>query len=277
MTATTTSPLAANADASDTARIDPALAPVLPMLLRQVRAQARMFLRTPAVSVISLAMPLMLFAFFGMPAIGTPYLPGIDLGTFMLASFAAYAVSSMMVFNYGVTVALDRGQKVDLLMRAAPLPGSVFLLARTLTAIAFSVLALGALFAVALVAGVRLEPGVWASLAIRLVVGAVPFVGLGFAIAYLCSPSAAPAVANLLFIALAFGSGMLIRVDQMPDFLAAVAPYLPTYHYAQLGWGAIGAAGEDTLVAVAWLTGYAVLFFAVATRAYRREAARKFS
>jgi ABC-2 type transport system permease protein len=255
----------------------PALAPLTPMLLRQIRAQAVIFLRTPAVSVISFAMPLMLFLFFGLPAIGTPYLPGVDLGTFMLGSFAAYAVSSIMVFNYGVTIALDRGQRVDILMRAAPLPGGVFLLARTITALAFGLLALLILFAVAFVAGVRLESGTWVTMAVWLAVGAVPFIGLGFAVAYLCSPSSAPAVANLLYLVLAFGSGMLVRVDQLPDFLAALAPFLPTYHYAQLAWGVLGAATEDGWVAAAWLAGYTLLLFALAAWAYRREAGRKFS
>ena len=255
----------------------PGVAPLGPMLLCQARAQAVIFLRTPAVSVISFAMPLMLFVFFGLPAIGTPYLPGVDLGTYMLGSFAAYAVSSMMVFNYGVTIALDRGQRVDVLMRSAPLPGSVFLLARTITALAFGLLALAVLFVVAFAAGIRLDTLTWASMVVRLAVGAIPFIGLGFAVAYLCSPSSAPAVANLLFIALAFGSGMLVRVDQMPDYLATVAPYLPTYHYAQLAWGALGAATEDGLLAAAWLTGYTVVLFALAAWAYRREAGRKFS
>jgi ABC-2 type transport system permease protein len=253
------------------------LAPLAPMLARQSVAQARMFLRTPAVSVVSFAMPLMLFLFFAVPAIGTPYLPGIDLGTFMLASFAAYAVSSVMVFNYGVTIALDRGQRVDVLMRASPLPGSVYLLARTITALVLGLAGLLVLFAVAIVTGVQLSPETWAGMALRLMLGSIPFIGLGFALAYLCSPSAAPAVANMLFIVLAFGSGMLIRVDQMPDFLATISPYLPTFHYAQLAWGSIGAQTEDLLTSVAWLGGFAVLFFALAAWAYRREAARKFA
>jgi ABC-2 type transport system permease protein len=253
------------------------LAPLGPMLVRQSVAQARMFLRTPAVSVISFAMPVMLFLFFGVPAIGSPYLPGVDLGTFMLASFAAYAVSSVMIFNYGVTIALDRGQKVDMLMRVSPLPGGVYLLARTVTALALGLAGLIVLVLVAVVAGVHLGAASWVDLAVRLVLGSIPFIGLGFALAYLCSPSAAPAVANLLFLVLAFGSGMLVRVDQMPDFLRAISPFLPTYHYAQLAWGSVGASTEDMLTSVAWLTTFAVAFFAVAAWAYRRESARKFS
>jgi ABC-2 type transport system permease protein len=255
----------------------PGLAPLAPMLARQSAAQARMFLRTPAVSVISFAMPLILFLFFAVPAIGTPYLPGIDLGTFMLASFAAYAVSSVMVFNYGVTIAMDRGQRVDVLMRASPLPGSIYLLARTITALALGLAGLVVLIVVAVLAGVDLPLMTWVDLAVRLMLGSIPFIALGFALAYLCSPSAAPAVANLLFLVLAFGSGMLIRVDQMPEFLRTISPFLPTYHYAQLAWGSVGAASEDLLVSIAWLAGFAIVLFGVAAWAYRREAARKFA
>ncbi len=254
----------------------PITAPLGPMLLRQSAAQARMFIRTPAVSVISFAMPLILFLFFAVPAIGTPYLPGTDLGTVMLASFAAYAVSSVMVFNYGVTIAMDRGQRIDVLMRASPLPGSVYLLARTITALALGLAGLLVLFVVAVATGIHLPLETWASMAVRLMLGSIPFVALGFALAYLCSPSAAPAVANLLFLILAFGSGMLIRVDQMPDFLRAISPYLPTYHYAQLAWGALGVASEGLLASVAWLAAFAVAFFGIAAWAYRRESARKF-
>ena len=63
----------------------------------------------------------------------------------------------------------------------------------------------------------------------------------------------------------------------MPDFLRSVAPLLPTYHYAQLAWGAIGAASESTAASVAWLAGYTVALFGLAAWAYRRESLRKFA
>jgi ABC-2 type transport system permease protein len=83
-------------------------------------------------------------------------------------------------------------------------------------------------------------------------------------------------VANLLVLVLAFGPGMLVRVDQMPDFLQSISPFLPTYHYAQLAWGSIGASSEDVITSVAWLTVSTAIFFGVAAWAYHREAARKF-
>jgi ABC-2 type transport system permease protein len=248
------------------------------MLWMQTKAQARVFWRTPAVSLTGLLMPLMLLVFFVLPHAREPWQGSISVGAYMLAAIGAYAVSSVMVFNFGVTVAMERGQKVDLLMRAMPLPGWVFLAARVIGALVFGAVAMALLFAVAIgLGGITLDLATWISLTWRLLVGALPFIGFGFAIAYLASPSAAPAVANLLFIGLAFASGMFVRLDQMPGFLRAIAPLLPTYHYAQLAWGAIGAANESGAASVGWLAGYTVVLFALAGWAYRRETLRRFA
>jgi ABC-2 type transport system permease protein len=255
-----------------------ATAPIAPMLRAQARAQAVSFWRTPAISLTGLLLPIMLFAVFILPHAHEPWQGSITVGAYMLAAIGAYAVSSVMVFNFGVTVAIERGQKVDLLMRAMPLPGWVYLAARVIGGIVFAVIALAALVAVAIFLGdIRLEATAWISLITRLLLGSIPFIAFGFAIAYLAGPTAAPAVANLLFIGMAFASGMFVRLDQMPDFLRSIAPLLPTYHYAQLAWGAIGAASESTLIAGGWLVGYGVALFALAAWAYRRESERRFA
>lgn len=255
-----------------------ALAPRLPMLLAQTRAQATSFWRMPAVSATGLLMPLMLFVFFILPHAREPWQGSVSVGAYMLASIGAYAVGTVMVFNFGVAVAIDRGQKVDLLMRASPLPGWIYLAARVISALVFGAIALAMLFAVALfLGGIQLEPVTWLTLAGRLLLGAIPFIALGFAVAYLAGPNAAPAVANLLFIGMAFASGMLVRLDQMPDFLRAIAPTLPTYHFAEFAWDAIGAGDESVLVSGAWLLAYALGLFGLAALAYRREARRRFA
>jgi ABC-2 type transport system permease protein len=260
-----------------TRRRETDVASLAPMLRHQVVSQARIFWRTPALSAVSLLMPILLFVFFGLPSASTPYLPGISLGTYMMSSFAAYAVASTMVFSFGVTLAISRGQGIDVLVRSTPLPGSIYMLGRAVAALAFGLLALVALFAVAIVAaGISLEPDVWLGMTGWLLVGAIPFIFFGFFIAYAASPNAAPAVANMVFLVMAFASGLFVRLDQLPDFLAAVAPFLPTYHYAQLAWAAIGAPSQPLATSVAWLAGYAAILFALSIWAYRRDARRKF-
>ena len=125
------------------------------------------------------------------------------------------------------------------------------------------------------VGGVREDLGVWATVVVRLLAGSLPFVGLGLAIGYLAG-NAAAAVANLIYLPLSFASGLFIPFSQLPSFVQPVAPYLPTYHYGQLAWSAIGAPSEPVATSLVWLAAYAVLFLALAVRAYRREEEQKF-
>src|SRR5437879_1864706 len=60
------------------------------------------------------------------------------------------------------------------------------------------------------------------------------------AIRYLVSPNPAPAVANLIALPMYFASGIFVPISQLPDFIQRIAPYLPTYRYGQLAWGAVG-------------------------------------
>ena len=127
------------------------------------------------------------------------------------------------------------------------------------------------------VGGIREDLGVWATVG-RATAGRLAAVGL---CPRLCNRlprwGGVPAVANLIYVPLAFASGLFIPVSQLPVLRAQqVAPYLPTYHYGQLAWSAIGAPSEPVAVSLAWLTAYMVLFLALALRAYRREEEQKF-
>lgn len=268
----TTAPPAA---APGTAR--PLVASSARMFLEHVRAQFRVFTRNTALSVVSIVLPVMLYAFIALSNASQQYAPGVLFGAYFLASMAAYAVSAVMIFNFGVTVAVERGQRVDYLLRASPLPPTIYLAARVVTALVFAVVALAVLFGFAwLVVGVNLPIATWLELGLKLLVGSVPFIALGFAIAYVAGPNAAVAIANITYLGLAFASGIFIPYDQLPKFVQSLAPYLPTYHYAQLAWGAVGLPVEPEATSLAWLAGFAIAFMAIAAWAYRREEGRSF-
>jgi ABC-2 type transport system permease protein len=264
---------------TDTASTVPtfATAPLARMFVEHVRAQFLAFLRNVALSVVTLVMPIVLFAFIATAGAGRAYGGGSTFGAYFLASMAAYAVSAVMIFNFGVTVAVDRGQRVDRLIRVAPVPPVIYLAARVTTALIFALVALAALFAyAALVAGVTLEPSAWFLLAGALLSGAFPFIALGFAIAYLVGPNAAVAVANITYLVLAFASGIFMPFDSLPALIQSVAVYLPTYHYAQLAWGMVGITVESPFISFAWLAAYGIALFAIAAWAYRREEIRTY-
>jgi ABC-2 type transport system permease protein len=248
------------------------------MLLMQTRSELLMRWRVPAFSVTNLALPIVFFTFFGLPVAHVRRADGVSIGAYLLASFGAYAVGNVMIYGFGIGVANERAMKIDRLMRASPLPPLVFMLAKVVTALVFALLALLLLVGYgAVVGGIYQPPAVWAMVIARLLAGSLPFIALGFAIGYLSGPHAAPAVANLIYLPLAFASGFFVPVGQLPGFVQAIAPFLPTYHYAQLAWSALGAGSETLGTSLLWLTGYTAVFLTVAVRAYRREERAKFA
>jgi ABC-2 type transport system permease protein len=248
------------------------------MLLMQTRSELLMRWRVPAFSVTNLALPIVFFTFFGLPVAHVRRVDGVSIGAYLLASFGAYAVGNVMIYGFGIGVANERAMKIDRLMRASPLPPLVFMLAKVVTALVFALLALLLLVGYgAVVGGIYQPPAVWAMVIARLLAGSLPFIALGFAIGYLSGPHAAPAVANLIYLPLAFASGFFVPVGQLPGFVQAIAPFLPTYHYAQLAWSALGAGSETLGTSLLWLTGYTAVFLTVAVRAYRREERAKFA
>jgi len=256
----------------------PSVAPLLQMLLAQTRCEILMRWRVPAFSVTNLVLPIVFFVFFGLPVAHLTRGDGVSLGAYLLASFGAYAVGNVMVYGFGIGVANERGMKVDRLMRASPLPPLVFMLAKVLTALVFSLVALSLLIGFGIVVGGVHQPAaVWVTVIARLLAGSLPFIGLGFWIGYWSGPNAAPAVANLIYLPLSFASGLFVPLNQLPDFVRAIAPYLPSYHYAQLAWSALGAGKEPLRESLLWLAGYSALFLTLAVRAYRREERAKFA
>jgi ABC-2 type transport system permease protein len=248
------------------------------MLLAQTRSEFMMRWRVPAFSLTSLALPILFFTFFGLPFARQTLQNGVSVGAFLLASFAAYAVGNVMVYGFGIGVAVERGQKVDVLLRATPLPAGVAITAKVLTALIFSLFSISALIVYGVIAaGIHQGVVTWLNVIVRLLAGSLPFVGLGFAIGYSVGPNAAPAVANLVYLPLAFASGLFMPVSQLPSFVQRIAPYLPAYHYGQLAWSAVGAPAEPFYVSLLWLAGYTAFFIVIALRAYRREESRKFA
>jgi ABC-2 type transport system permease protein len=254
-------------------------ASVAPMLARQTWAEFLKLWRVPAFSITSLFLPVMFYAFIGIGQSKEVVSPGVTFGAYFLGSMAVYAVANVMIFSFGISVATERGMKMDVLMRATPMPPWVYLLSKCITALAFAAMTLVVLFPFAYVAGnVRLDPSEWFTLAYRVLLGSIPFIALGFAIGYLSGPNSAVAVINLIYLPTAFASGLFFPKQLLPSFIQSIAPYLPLHFFGQLGWDAIGAPTDES-VTTDWiyLAVYGVLFFALALWAYRREESRKFS
>lgn len=228
-------------------------------------------LRLPAFAVPTLAFPWLFYVLFGLAMGGSA--GSLPFSSYLLATYGVFGVVGAALLGIGVGVAGERGQGWLLAKRATPMPFSAWLFAKIAAALVMALIVVMGLCALAAIfGGVRLPTAGWLQLTAVLVVGTLPFCAFGLALGYLCGPSAAPAVANLIHLPLAFVSGLWIPVDFLPPVVRGVARFVPQYYLGQLALGAVGGETRETtgrsLVALLVATAIAL---ALAWFAYRRD------
>ncbi len=246
------------------------------MIAAQARAEFLRLIRAPGFTVPIVFFPIMFFALFGLPY-ARETIQGVSVAKYALASFGAYAVISVALFSFGVTVANERAERTTVLIRATPLQPMAYFAGKTLATLAFGAIALVSLLVFAAIAAqVHLPPLAWIALVARLLVGVFPFITLGFAVGYVAGPTSAVAILQLINLPMSFASGLFVPLQDLPAYVQSIAPYLPAYHYGQLAWATMGVPTEPVAVSVLWLAGYTALFLFVAARAYYREETKTF-
>ena len=74
------------------------------------------------------------------------------------------------------------------------------------------------------------------------VLGVLPFCAIGLFVGSLVSGQAAPAIVNLIYLPMAFLSGLWFPLPILPKVLQQIAPVWPAHHLAQLALGRGGCA-----------------------------------
>ena len=243
----------------------------------EARHEFLKLIRIPIFAVSTVALPVLFYVLFGL-ALGGDEAGGVGRSTYMMATYGTFGVIGAALFGFGVSVALERGQGWMRLKRVSPMPPQAYFVAKVAMSTMVSALIIGALFVLgATLGGVRMPAGQWIGLGLVLVVGALPFSAMGLAFGYLVGPNSAPAMLNLVYLPMAFASGLWIPIDQLPPFVQGIAPALPPYHFAQLSLGTVGAAegGSQALHAVVLLA-FTAFFLAVAAWGFRRDEGRTY-
>jgi len=145
------------------------------------------------------------------------------------------------------------------------------LLARTALAMLFA-LAIGMLLQLlgGLVGGVRLALPQRALLLLVEVLGTLPFCAIGLYIGSRVGGSGAPALVNLVYLPMAFLSGLWIPLQLLPPLLGTLAPLWPSYHLGQLALRVVGQDGGSSVAHLAALLAVTVVFYALAHRRLRQ-------
>ncbi|GBF07254.1 ABC transporter [Deinococcus aerius] len=250
-------------------------APLLPALGQLILAELRRMLRNPMFAIGTVGFPIMFFGLFGLSAVKETTDGGVNVGQIILVSFGTYSLLSLAMFSFGSAVATERTGGWLRLLRASPMPTALYFAGKVIAALIFSTLSLSLLYAFAHFAGgVTLPLGLALTLLLKLLAGMVSLIAVGLSIGFLANPQAAQILANIVSVIIAFASGLFVPLDGLPGFIQKVAPYLPSYHLAQVGWNTVAGHTAGEAAHWLWLAGYTVVFAALAIWGLRRDEAR---
>lgn len=196
--------------------------------------------------------------------------------TYATASMITFAVMNTNLFQYGIGVAEDRAQPWDPYMRTMPAGAMPRFLGRILAGLLMMVVSLLPVVVIAaLFTEASVSPAAFLTAVVVCAVISVPFIMMGLAIGYALPQKAALVVAQVLFLPLAFGGGLLMPPGGAPGFIAWLSPYLPTGGAARLMWATLTDFPFD-LGATLALAGWTVVLGGLAVLAYRRDEGRRF-
>jgi ABC-2 type transport system permease protein len=243
----------------------------LPLYALHVRSAVVQLLRIPAFAIPTLLSPLMIYSFFGLP-----YSKSEIAARFLIASYAAFAVIGVALFQFGVGIASERTSSWEIYMRTLAVPVAVRFLARITSALLFATASAGAVCVLGVLAAhVRMPAESWLSLGVSLLAGSVVFALIGITIGYWSDSRAALPVANLVYMPLVFVGGLWLPPQMLPAAVAWLSPFTPTRQYGELVWASV--AGHPLPgAAFAVLGAYALVFAVAAAWGYRRDEGLRF-
>lgn len=232
--------------------------------VQEAKCEALRMLREPSFCLPVIGFPVLFYLLFGVVLDQGKG----DAAQYLLATYGAFGVIGAGLFGFGVSIAADREKGLLRLKRALPVPAGAMLLAKMAMAMLFAAI-ISLLLAViaARVAGVVLEPSQWIRLFVINVLGVLPFCAIGLFVGSVVGGNAAPALLNMLYLPMAFLSGLWLPLTMLPGILSTLAPAWPAYHLGQLALKVVGFdAGQPLGMHVAVLVGITALFFVLAQR-----------
>ena len=222
-------------------------------------------LRTPAFWAPTILFPAMLYAFFGSS------LPPAGIASQMaIASFCVYAVVGITFYQFGIGIAQDRESPFDSWLKTLPNSSKPNGIAQVVTAITFAMIAVGLVLAVSTVlAKTTLTAQMIIGLLGACVLIAIPASLMGLALGFAASGRAAPALANLIFLPLAFLGGLWIPPIIMPQVVGNISTWTPTRQMAEIAWSTITGQAPSNftmMMFAAYTAAFAILVYVLIAR-----------
>ena len=244
----------------------------LRIFLTETRYEFQRLLRTRSFALSVIGFPVVFYIFFGLIMNRGEHIGGISVARYMLAGYTVFGMVGAALFGIGVGLSAELSAGWLELKRASPMPPLAYLFAKCISAMAFGVIIVSLLALLGIAVGhVSLTLPEYARMIALTLVGVIPFAAMGMALALLVPATAAPGIANMIYLPMSFLGGLWIPIMFLPKVLQHFAVVLPTYHLAQLMLAAFGyPSAGSALNHWIGLTGFTLIMLGVALIAFRR-------
>jgi ABC-2 type transport system permease protein len=241
----------------------PSTRQLLRAYLEETRCEALRLVRNPALVFPVMLIPAALYALFAVMLFGDAIDKDPKVGLFFFVAFAVMGISMPALFGLSSSLAMEREMGLMLLKRAQPAPAGSWLVAKIVCGVGFGALALLPQVIIAVGTGkLALGTGAVVSMSLTLVACSIPFCAMGLMMGALVKGNAAAGFANLVYLPGCYLSGMFFPLPASMQWQAAI---WPQFHVSQLARNVVDApAYETTLVALAGVVGYTILFSLIA-------------
>jgi ABC-2 type transport system permease protein len=202
----------------------PGAAPLPRMIAAQTAFETKMLLRNGEQLLLTVIIPSLLLVLFStVDVVDTGSGKAVD---FLTPGVLALAVMSTAFTGQAIATGFERRYGVLKRLGASPIPRWALMTAKTLSVLATEVLQIVLLTVIAFALGWS-PNGNPLSVLLLLVLGTAAFCGLGLLMAGTLRAEATLAAANLVFLLLLVGGGVIVPLDRFPDGVQSVLALLP--------------------------------------------------
>jgi len=236
--------------------------------VQEAKSECLRYLRNPGFLLPTLLFPSVFYLMFG---IFLAHSNSADAPRYLLASYGSFGVMAPGLFGFGVSLALERDTGLLTLKRAMPMPPGAYLIGKMCMAmLVAAVISIILLCMAVFLAGVSLPASRLGMFFVLEILGVLPFCALGLLIGTLVKGQGAPGVVNLIYLPMAFLSGLWFPLSVMPSFIQSIAPIWPAYHLDRIALSVVGLGEGSVLPHVLVLVGFTAAFLLIAARRLRR-------
>ncbi|MEO7752532.1 MAG: ABC transporter permease [Terracoccus sp.] len=245
-----------------------AAAPARDRVLAQARFEVGTLLRNGEQLLVAVVLPVLVLV--GVHATSLPSLgPGRRIDVAVPGVLALCVISSAFV-SQAIATGFDRRYAVLRYLGVTPLGRRGLITAKVLATLAVEAVQVVVVGGVGLALGWRPDLSGLAYAVLFVLLGTLAFVSLAMLLAGTLRAEAVLAVANLVWVLLLVGGGVVVPRTQLPDSVSGVAALLPSAGLAD-GLRAALVQGSLDLPALGVLLTAAAVAFALAARFFRFE------